>query len=208
MRSQDADLSLDDDGDYFTWTRDEAAAVLTSGRDGNCRAVLRHWRIGRHAPQSAKNTLHVNHSLAKWRAAPQSAWKQAQQLQVSAREKLSAARLQRLTPYVDKTVYVNWNAMRISAYLEAGRVLGSNAAKQFALLSLDRTLREAWHADGTLHRVVASADGQPPANAIPGMLDDYAMLGQACLDAWECTARDALLPGGGGYNRSDACAFL
>ena len=25
--SQDADVGLDDDGDYFTWTRDEAAAV-------------------------------------------------------------------------------------------------------------------------------------------------------------------------------------
>src|SRR6185312_16070462 len=28
--SQDADVGLDDDGDYFTWTRDEAAAVLTA----------------------------------------------------------------------------------------------------------------------------------------------------------------------------------
>src|SRR6202522_657575 len=28
--SQDADFSLEDDGDYFTWTRDEAAAVLTA----------------------------------------------------------------------------------------------------------------------------------------------------------------------------------
>ena len=28
--SQDADFSLDDDGDYFTWTRDEAADVLTA----------------------------------------------------------------------------------------------------------------------------------------------------------------------------------
>ena len=27
--SQDADHSLDDDGDYFTWTLDEARAVLT-----------------------------------------------------------------------------------------------------------------------------------------------------------------------------------
>src|SRR2546427_13277323 len=27
--SQDADYSLDDDGDYFTWTLDEARAVLT-----------------------------------------------------------------------------------------------------------------------------------------------------------------------------------
>ena len=28
--SQDADDSLDDDGDYFTWTRDEAEEVLTA----------------------------------------------------------------------------------------------------------------------------------------------------------------------------------
>src|SRR4029079_13502268 len=27
--SQDADVGLDDDGDYFTWTREEAAAALT-----------------------------------------------------------------------------------------------------------------------------------------------------------------------------------
>ena len=27
--SQDADISMDDDGDYFTWTMDEARAVLT-----------------------------------------------------------------------------------------------------------------------------------------------------------------------------------
>src|SRR5207302_6744324 len=27
--SQDADISMDDDGDYFTWTLDEARAVLT-----------------------------------------------------------------------------------------------------------------------------------------------------------------------------------
>src|SRR5260370_42667030 len=27
--SQDADISMDDDGDYFTWTVDEANAVLT-----------------------------------------------------------------------------------------------------------------------------------------------------------------------------------
>ena len=29
--SQDADVGLEDDGDYFTWTRDEASAVLNAG---------------------------------------------------------------------------------------------------------------------------------------------------------------------------------
>ena len=41
-------------------------------------------------------------------------------LLASAKTKLYAARLQRPTPFVDKTVYVNWNAMCVSAYLQAG----------------------------------------------------------------------------------------
>ncbi len=52
--SQDADFSLDDDGDYFTWTRDEAAEVLTQRRARRGRAVLRHRRDRRHAPQSGE----------------------------------------------------------------------------------------------------------------------------------------------------------
>ncbi len=41
--SQDADFSLDDDGDYFTWTCDEAAEVLTRGGAGGGVGLLRHW---------------------------------------------------------------------------------------------------------------------------------------------------------------------
>ena len=40
-----------------------------------------------------------------------------------------AARLQRRTPYVDKTVYTGWNGMCISAYIAAGRVLGLRGAR-------------------------------------------------------------------------------
>ena len=49
--SQDADVGLEDDGDYFTWTRDEAAAVLGPGGAGGRRRVLRHRHRGRDAPQ-------------------------------------------------------------------------------------------------------------------------------------------------------------
>ncbi len=38
--SQDADINLDDDGDYFTWTVDEAKAVLTRRRIPGSRAAL------------------------------------------------------------------------------------------------------------------------------------------------------------------------
>ena len=50
--SQDADINLDDDGDYFTWTLEEARAVLDCRRTGLCNAILGHWRARRHAPQS------------------------------------------------------------------------------------------------------------------------------------------------------------
>ena len=49
--SQDADINLDDDGDYFTWTVDEAKAVLSPDE---FQAIALHYDIGearRDAPQ-------------------------------------------------------------------------------------------------------------------------------------------------------------
>ena len=63
--SQDADVGLDDNGDYFTWTLDEARAVL--GGEG-LEFASNYWDIGElgdmhHNP--AKNVLHVNRTLAE-----------------------------------------------------------------------------------------------------------------------------------------------
>ena len=186
--SQDADISLDDDGDYFTWTRTEAAAVLTPEE---MQAAALYYDIGdlgdmHHNP--AKNVLHVKFTLGEVAQRLAMDVEMVQSLLGSARKKLFAARLQRQTPYIDRTLYVNWNAMCISAYLEAARVLALPAAKRFALLSLDRVLQATWKASGELTRVAATADGDAPAQPIAGTLDDYAMLGTACLDAWESTA--------------------
>jgi len=99
-----------------------------------------------------------------------------------------AARLKRPTPYVDKTVYSGWNALCISAYLEAAKVLEIEAAQHFALRSLDRILSEAWHAENGLLHVLAYSDANAERRQIPGVLDDYAFTTLACLDAYEATA--------------------
>jgi uncharacterized protein YyaL (SSP411 family) len=190
--SQDADVSLDDDGDYFTWTRDEATAVLAPDEMTVAGIYYDIGELGdmHHNPQ--KNTLHVDYSLAEVARRSAVSVEQARELLASAKEKMYAARLQRTTPYVDKTIYVNWNGLAISAYLDAARVLNLQTAKEFAIRSLDRILRVAWNPDetsnGSLHRVVAYGDGQRPAKAVRGLLDDYAALGLACVDAWEATA--------------------
>jgi hypothetical protein len=112
-----------------------------------------------------------------------------------------AARLERPTPYVDKTVYVGWNSMCVSAYLEAAKVLGLDDARYFALRSLDRVLAEAWKPQGDrlneagespasarLLHVVAYSDPKAGHREVSGLLDDYAATAIACLDAYEATA--------------------
>src|SRR2546421_31764 len=96
----------------------------------------------------------------------------------------------RPTPYVDKTVYAGWNAMCVSAYLEAAKVLDLADARYFALRSLDRLLAEGWNAERGMKHVIAYSDPKAERRevSVPGVLDDYAFAVIACLDAYEATA--------------------
>jgi uncharacterized protein YyaL (SSP411 family) len=111
-----------------------------------------------------------------------------QELLQSAKQKLYAARLKRQTPYIDKTIYTNWNALFVSAYLKAASVLSLDDAKHFALRSLDRILAQAWDPQSGLKHVVAYSDVGPDKRDPEGFLDDYAYTANACLDAYESTS--------------------
>jgi uncharacterized protein YyaL (SSP411 family) len=185
--SQDADFSLDDDGDYFTWTRDEAAEALTAEELAVASAFYDIGEIGDMHHNPAKNVLHIRGTLEGVAKSNGMALDRAKELLVSAKAKMYAARLKRPTPYVDKTVYVGWNGMCISAYLEAGRVLDLQEAKAFALKSLDRVLAEAWDKKTGMAHVVAYGEGEKSARRVAGVLDDYVFVGNAALDAWEAT---------------------
>src|SRR5208282_2554010 len=116
----------------------------------------------------------------------------AHTLMAAAKKKMYAARLLRPTPYVDKTIYTGWNAMCVSAYLEAAKVLDLAEARHFALRSLDRLLSEGWHAERGMRHVIAYSEASSESRAerreIAGVLDDYAFAVIACLDAYEATA--------------------
>jgi len=186
--SQDADLSMDDDGDYFTWTLAEARAVLTEDEASVACLYYDINEIGEMHHDPAKNVLYVRASeeeIAKRLNLPVS---QAESLLQSAKQKMYAARLKRPTPYVDKTVYVGWNALCVSAYLEAAKVLMLEGARHFALRSLDRILTEGWHGEGGLLHVLAYSDPVAERRDVPAVLDDYAFTVVACLDAYESTA--------------------
>ena len=198
--SQDADISMDDDGDYFTWTLDEARAVLTP--EEAQVAALRYDinEVGEMHHNPAKNVLYVRTSSEEISRRLSLSTDRVKTLLDSAKRKLYAARLERPTPYVDKTVYVGWNSMCVSAYLEAARALHLDDARRFALRSLDRILAEAWKAHSAwmnpgatppnhrLLHVVAYSDPQADHREVTGLLEDYAATTLACLDAYEATA--------------------
>jgi uncharacterized protein YyaL (SSP411 family) len=186
--SQDADFSLDDDGDYFTWTLDETKAVL-SGEE--LEAATLHYDIGEvgemhHNHQ--KNVLHVAAAVEDIGKRMKKTPQQVQAILDSAKKKMYAVRLKRPTPYVDKTIYVSWNALCISAYLKAAGVLGIEEARHFGLRSLDRILSQGWSAESGLQHVIAYSDPQAAPRHVPGVLDDYAFTVIACLDAYEASA--------------------
>ena len=108
-------------------------------------------------------------------------------LRNSARRKLLAARAERPTPFIDRTLYTGWNAMAVTAYLETAQVLCSDSVRNFALLTLKRLLSEAWDGTDSLQHVIAydpSSGTEGQAEKIPGTLDDYAFTVHACVDAW------------------------
>ena len=185
--SQDADISMDDDGDYFTWTLDEARAVLSTEE---AEVAALHYdinEVGEMHHNPAKNVLYVRAPIEEIARRLSLGVERVKSLLDSAKKKMYAARLQRPTPYVDKTVYVGWNSMCISAYLEAAKVLQHEGAHRFALQSLDRILAEAWTNSRLLH-VVAYSDPAAEHRKVSGLLEDYAATTLACLDAYEATA--------------------
>jgi uncharacterized protein YyaL (SSP411 family) len=179
--SQDADQTLDDDGDYFTWTLGEVRAVVTPEE---LRVVESYYDVKprgemHHNPE--KNVLWVASDLETISRELEITEGAVAALLASAKVKMLAARRERRpVPAIDTTIYVAWNAMFVSAYLEAARVLGREDCRAFALKTLDRMLTEAWEeSKGFLHRV-----GGP---RLEGSLDDQIFGIAALLDAYEAT---------------------
>ena len=179
--SQDADVGLDDDGDYFTWTPDEVRAVVT---DDEMTVLARHYDIDaagemRHNP--AKNVLWVRQSVAEIAAATGWTAERIATLLASGVRKLQVARAARQAPYVDTTVYTGWSAMLASALLEAAAYLGRPDVERHALLSIERLFRDATDPVG-LVRHTLGADPDAPV-----VLEDQVQLAAAAVDAFELT---------------------
>ena len=181
--SQDADQSLDDDGDYFTWTREEVRAVLAPEEARVIELTYDVEPQGEMHHNPAKNVLWIARKPAEIAAALSLDEATVRLTLANAKGKLLAQRAARPTPFVDTTLYAAWNAMFASAYLDAAAVLGGElgaSCRAFALKTLNRMLAEAWSdSRGFAHRIGGAR--------LEGSLDDQILAAAALLDAYEAT---------------------
>ncbi|PYO43520.1 MAG: thioredoxin domain-containing protein [Gemmatimonadetes bacterium] len=168
--SQDADVAFGDDGDYWTWTPDEARAALDAPEFAVVRSVFDVEDAGEMDHNPRKNVL--------WRRREPAT---AEHVVLDAAiGKLKAARDRRRAPAVDTTAYVSWNAMMAGAFLHAGAVLDRRECNTLALAVLERIWNEAWREQSGMAHVLGRDEPR-------GMLDDNVQSAAAFLDAYEAT---------------------
>ena len=173
--SQDADVTPDDEGGYFTWTEEDFRRVLDKQEYEVLSLHFFHERGAMHHDPS-KKVLAV--FLGPEDIAEKLGKKAAEIAGIVARgkEKLLKERMTRNEPFIDKTLYTSLNGMVISSFLRAFRILGDPGIKKFAFQSLDRILGARW-----VEGVLAHSDG------IAAVLDDYIHIIDALVAAYEVT---------------------
>ena len=171
--SLDAD-SEGEEGRFYVWTRDDAAALLTAdeyavaaphfGLDGPPNFENHRWnlRIALPLPEVAQA---LGLPLEDCRARIE-----------SVRAKLFEAREQRVHPGRDEKVLTSWNALMVKGMARAGRVFGRPEWVDSARRAVDFVRTRMWR-DGRL--LATYKDGRAHLNAY---LDDYAFLIDALLE--------------------------
>ncbi|KRT66491.1 MAG: hypothetical protein XU11_C0008G0057 [Candidatus Dadabacteria bacterium CSP1-2] len=178
--SQDADIDLHDDGDYFTWTKEEVEDALSSEEAKVISLYYNIYSRGEMKHNPAKNLLFIDMESEEIARRLNISNEKVRELIESGKSRLFEARKRRPTPYVDKIIYTNWNAMMVSAFLLAYKVLGDEGARDLAIKTLDFLLRNCFEEGiGFCHTYF---DGRAK---VVGFLDDQVKMGIACLDAYE-----------------------
>ncbi|MHB9023729.1 MAG: thioredoxin domain-containing protein [Armatimonadota bacterium] len=183
--SQDADNSPTDDGDYWTWTQPEVReAVVPAISD----VLIPHYGIGQSpgiVPATGKSVPHIAEEAEALARRLEVSGDEIRERIEHGEQLLAEIRRERHAPGVDTNKYCNWNAVLISALLEAGTLLNRPEAVNFALRSTDLLLSAAYDEDqGMYHGLISGAGAR-----LPGFLEDQVFMARALLDAFTVSGK-------------------
>jgi uncharacterized protein YyaL (SSP411 family) len=173
--SQDADIGLLDEGGYYTFTEAELAQFLDTDE---IQAVMLYFGTGKegklhHDP--SKNVLFINTEPGRIAEVMQVSVDTVNKILYSAKRKMLLHREQtREMPYIDKTIYTNWNGLMIEALCIAGNLLVQKAYIAMAEKAARSILASCYAGGSIMHR-----DGTP------GFLEDYIFFSHGLLELFQ-----------------------
>ena len=186
--SQDADISLEDDGDYFTWTLAESKAVLSTEEFEVMQWYYGIYAQGEMHAAPERNVLYIEQEPERIASQLKRPVQRVIEIIQDSKLKMLSARQQRATPFVDPTIYSHWNGMMISAFLDAWKYLGDRTSGEYALKTLDFLVQNAFsESQGMAH---AYREG---TRKHIGLLEDQVWVALALSDAYEITGEASRL---------------
>ncbi len=209
--SQDADVGLDDDGSYYTWSKGDLRAILTPkeydvmvpwfGVDDDRNAMGEIPQSTVLGPQglparmadapTVKHVLNLTFTLAEIATQLEEPVEAVATVRDRGLARMRQARLRRQTPIVDKHIFADWNAMMVSSCLKAWGVLGEEKFRLLALKTLDRLIATLWLADAGMGHYVENGGVKAQ-----GLLADQVYVVRALLDAYAGTGERRYLATG------------
>jgi uncharacterized protein YyaL (SSP411 family) len=173
--SQDADVTPDDEGGYFTWTDRELMTILNKDEYTMLSRYFMHGKGAMHHDPE-RHVLFAAKTIKEVAAEAGIPEARALDLIQSGKTKLLDVRAKREAPFIDTTLYTSLNGMVITALIRASWVLKDTSLAEKALKGLNRI----WN----LHML----NGQLfHSHGVAAMLDDYVFLAEASVTAYETT---------------------
>ncbi|HEY53861.1 MAG TPA: thioredoxin domain-containing protein, partial [Caldilineae bacterium] len=182
--TQDAD-SEGVEGKFFVWTVDEVKSILG---DADGELFCRYFDVSEQGNWEGVNILHVDEDIE---TVAQATGVSPEQLRVAldrGRERLFAAREQRIKPGLDDKVLAAWNGLMLRTFAEAGAALARPDYLDAALRNAEFILGEMLDGRGRLFR--SWKDGRATLN---GYLEDYTVIAEGLVALYQATFDDRWL---------------
>lgn len=187
--AQDAD-SEGVEGKFYVWQKAEVEQILGDEADLFCAF----YDVTEAGNWEHQNILWRPADYADFAKALQLDEQQLRQTLKTCREKLFAARAQRIPPGLDDKILLSWNALMTSAYAAAFTALENPDYRDIALRNVKFMLEKFHRPDDSLAHTWKNGQAQYDA-----FLEDYAFLIAALTDVWHITFDEKFLRLAGKY---------
>ncbi|MFC2113737.1 thioredoxin domain-containing protein [Bacteroidota bacterium] len=173
--SLDAD-SEGEEGKYYVWTKDEIEKALMDDAFIFCS----YYGVGMKGLwEEDKNILLVDNTIDKISKENNLSSHEVALILQEGKEKLNIERSKRIRPGLDDKILTSWNALMLSALLDAYQVFDNEEYLSLATKNIDFILSNML-IDKQLFRVYKNEK-----HSIPGFLDDYSILVKALIKFYE-----------------------